>query len=179
MLDPSFTDLFKHRYKCTIVCGGCRSVFRIIPDEAINIDLVHFDTGGPAPSTKKQFSEAIRRYVNPLDDYWCETCKKKCQAFKLYELVMVPEIIVCMFNLYTRRGIARWFPDSLEFPAIGDGVHSYRLVGQVEHSGSLSGGHYWARGKRADGVYMLNDMSVSPSEFKPTPETYILVYHVV
>ena len=35
----------------------------------------------------------------------------------------------------------------------------FRQTAQIEHSGSMSGGHYWALCRRADGVYCLNDQS--------------------
>jgi ubiquitin C-terminal hydrolase len=93
---------------------------------------------------------------------------------------MIPEIIVCSFNIYARNGVARtprYFPLTLEFPATSGGTMMYKLVGQIEHSGSLAGGHYWARGLRKNGVFRLNDTSTAPSTFETTSGTYIVAYH--
>lgn len=115
----------------------------------------------------------------PIDGR-CPTCKTPSPptaAIRIYNLTMVPEIILGMFNLYGIRH-AQYFPHRLEFPAHDGTLLVYNLVGQVEHAGTLSGGHYWAHGLRADGrVYLLNDTGVSPSFFTPTPNTYIVAYH--
>jgi ubiquitin C-terminal hydrolase len=59
-------------------------------------------------------------------------------------------------------------------------VLTYNLIGQVEHAGALSGGHYWARGLRSGGqAYLLNDTGVSPAAFAHTAQTYIVAYHYV
>jgi hypothetical protein len=93
---------------------------------------------------------------------------------------MVPEVVICMFNLYDGRGGGRrprYFPERFDLPALGGGRLDFRLVGQIEHAGSEAGGHYWARVLRAGGVYCVNDASASPSAFAPTADTCMVVYH--
>jgi len=176
------TELFLHRFRCDLHCRRCHQIVSKDTDNAVVFNLFHIDSLRDPPQTVADFSKAVRLQVSATTDYGCPECKQKTEAVRIYSLSMVPEVIVCAFNLYTAFGSgarrARYFPERLEFPAIDSGKLVFRLVGQVEHAGTLAGGHYWARGLRADGkVYVLNDTGVSPGRFEPTPETYLLAYH--
>ena len=121
----------------------------------------------------------LLKQVNKISDFKCAGCQSIQTAIQVSQLRMLPEIIVITFNLYhqtTRH--ARYFPTTMSFPSVGEykQLH-YHIVGQVEHSGTLNSGHYWARCRRADGIFTLNDSNVSPSEFMPTPNTYMIAYH--
>jgi ubiquitin C-terminal hydrolase len=177
------TGLFLHRFRCDVHCRACKKVVSKTEDYAVNFNLFHLDRLVTPPATVAEFSKAVRLQASAVEDYCCPSCAQPAaSACRLYSLTMVPEIVVCMFNLYVGFGgvrSPRYFPERLEFPANGGGgVLTYRLVGQVEHAGALSGGHYWARGLRAGGqTYLLNDTGVSPAEFAPTAQTYIVAYH--
>jgi len=197
------TRLFLHRFRCDVHCRKCGNLVSNTTDYAVNFNLFHFDQLRVQPANAADFSKAVRLQASMTEDYRCPACpcttcgatpvEGKCPtcrapaakttAFRIYNLTMVPEIVLCMFNLYDGFGgahRARYFPEHLEFPACGGGLLVFRIVGQVEHSGALSGGHYWARGLRADGrVYLLNDTGVSPASFAPTANTYIVAYHYV
>lgn len=194
--DSPITSLFLHRFRCDVHCRNCKAVVSKTTDYAINFNLFHLD-GGRDTASVAAFSKAVRLQASATEDYRCPVCPcaacgetpvdGRCVtcntpspltgAVRMYHLAMVPEIVLGMFNLYGVRH-ARYFPQRLEFPAHGDGTLVYDLVGQVEHAGTLSGGHYWARGLRADSrVYLLNDTGVSLSYFTPTPDTYIVAYH--
>jgi ubiquitin C-terminal hydrolase len=179
--ESPITRLFLHRFRCDLHCRECKKVVSKETDYAVNFNLFHLDRLRDPPKTVESFSKNIRLQVSANDGYICPNCKKMTAAYRVYNLTMVPEIIFCTFNLYVGYGgsrVTRYFPASLEFPATDGGKLVFRLVGQVEHSGSLGGGHYWARGLRAgDRVFLLNDSSVSPSAFAPTPYTYIIAYH--
>lgn len=174
------TRLFLHRFRCDVHCRACKKVVSKTEDYAVNCNLFHLDQLGTPPATVAEFSKAVRLQASAVEDYRCPACAQ-APACRLYSLTMVPEIVICMFNLYVGFGGARsprYFPERLEFPAAQGGVLTYRLVGQVEHAGALSGGHYWARGLRAGGqAYLLNDTGVSPAVFAPTAQTYIVAYH--
>lgn len=68
----------------------------------------------------------------------------------------------------------------MQFPKLeNDHVH-YKLVATVEHTGSLQGGHYWARCFRHGKYFMCNDTNVSQIEnLEPTVNTYMLFYHLI
>jgi hypothetical protein len=200
--ESPITSLFQHRFRCDIHCRRCRAVVSKTTDFAVNFNLFHLDHLRAPPADAAAFSKAVRLQAEAIDDYRCPACPcaacggrpgeaaacagcgapvPAAKAYRVYNLTMVPEIIYAMFNLYVGYGgnrRARFFPERLEFPARDGGLLIFRLVGQVEHAGALSGGHYWARGLRAGGrSYLLNDTGVTPAPFAATPGTYIVVYH--
>jgi ubiquitin C-terminal hydrolase len=186
-IESPITRLFLHRFRCDTYCCVCRKSVSKEIDHAVNFNLFHIDQLKVQPNSPKTFSQAICRQISATEDYKCAACAPSAAApnpaaYRVYNLTMVPEIIVCVFNLYVGFGgvrQARYIPDRLEFPAVENGrVLRFRLVGQVEHAGSLSGGHYWARALRAhDQVFLLNDRSVTPASFASTPNTYMVFYH--
>jgi hypothetical protein len=196
--ESPITALFLHRFRCDLHCRRCKLIVTAETDYAVIFNLFHFDRMRVRPTTMATFSKAVRCQISATEDYKCEECYRRQQAaaapgtpvvaesspaFRVYNLTMVPEIVFCAFNLYVGYGgvrRVRYFPDRLEFPAVGDGKLVYRLVGQIEHSGALTGGHYWAYGLRAgERVYRLNDTGVDPAAFTPTDHTYIVAYHYV
>ena len=178
--DSPTTSLFINRVRCALQCRECKSVTSKTEDYSVMMNLFHIDHLKTKVTTPKEFSDAIRTQISETNDFTCSKCRKKTNALRTYNLTMIPEIIVCSFNIYARNGVARtprYFPLTLEFPATAGGTMLYKLVGQIEHSGSLAGGHYWARGLRKNGVFRLNDTSAAPSTFEPTRGTYIVAYH--
>lgn len=179
--DSPITRLFLHRFRCDLHCSACRRPVSSEPDHAVIVNLFHLDGLPAPPATAAEFSEAVRLQVSETQGYKCPACGETTKAYRVYSLVMAPEILVCAFNLYVGYGgarLPRYFPDGLELPAAGGGALAFRLVGQVEHAGGLAGGHYWARGLRAGGaVCLLNDSGVAPGAFGPAPGTYMLAYH--
>jgi ubiquitin C-terminal hydrolase len=191
------TRLFLHRFRCELHCRRCARVVSMDTDNAVTFNLFHFDHLREPPATPETFSRSVRLQVSVTEDYRCPGCAPPpgapasapasapagapASAYRTYMLTMIPEVIVCAFNLYVGYGgvrRARYFPERLEFPALNGGTLVFLLVGQVEHAGSLAGGHYWARARRAGGaVYLLNDSSVAPDAFTPSPNTYLLFYH--
>lgn len=197
--EKPITNLFLHRFRCDLLCLRCKKVVSQTTDHAVNFNLFHLDEMRAYPKSVADFSKAVRVHVSATEDYVCSACpcagcgsavvdgkcsacrraQTKSTAYRVYNLSVIPEIIFCMFNLYNIRA-ARYFPERLEFPAIDGGALEFRIVGQVEHSGSLSGGHYWARGLRSGGtVCLLNDAGVSASAFGLSASTYIVAYHYV
>jgi len=186
--DSPITQLFLHRYRCQVHCKNCRNVVSEETDFAVNVNL--FDMDVRKPTNPAEFSAMIRCIDQILQDYKCPACKVPTVALRHYELEMIPEIIVGMFNLYDGFGGAhrsRYFPPALAIPKLGGGQYEFGLVAQVEHWGGLGGGHYWARGLRKMpspglsnqelGVFKLNDTSVDPSHFQESANTYIIVYN--
>lgn len=163
------TQLFQHRSRAELTCPACRRVVSATVDLSVVAYMGHYSPGGAA------FTESLRGHDSETTDFKCECGAAAGAATRTYRLTMASEILIVAFNMYTSHGAgAREFPERFELPPL-----AYRLVGQVEHSGSLHGGHYWARGLRRGGVAMLNDFSATPSAFAPTPYTYLLAYHMV
>jgi ubiquitin C-terminal hydrolase len=180
-IESPITRLFLHRFRCDLHCRSCQKLVSSTTDHMVVFNLFHIDRVKPPPTTPEAFSKALLRHIVKTEDYVCESCKQKVAAFRVYSLTMIPEILFCTFNLYEGFGgghYTRYFPSEVRFPAVDGGTLVFRLVSQVEHSGSLSGGHYWAHALRAgDRVLCLNDLGGGPSTFAPRPNTYIIAYH--
>lgn len=168
--DNNIQNLFFHRYRSLVACKICNKFVS-------NVNCVYnlFEI----PCDTKDIGEFIKKNSSDVIDYKCK-CGDTDNKKKLNVLTMIPEILVIMSKKYTVNGkiqIITDFPQSIDFMMSGKSV-TYNAVAQIEHSGGLNGGHYWAVCKRKDGWYKFNDNSVSSSEFKPTNETYIVFYHI-
>jgi ubiquitin C-terminal hydrolase len=179
--ESPITRLFMHRFRCELLCRTCRRAVSSTTDHMVLFSLFHVDALRTRPDTPEAFAEVLRTQVSATENYQCPHCAKPTAAFRVYRLIMVPDIIVCQFNLFEAYGGSRrprYFPAGFALPAVSGGKLRFRLVGQVEHSGSMAGGHYWARGLRAGGrVWQLNDTGVTPAEFAVTPGTHLIAYN--
>ena len=173
--------LFYHRYDASIHCKECKVCVSQKLDSAVQFNLFHYDTLKKKPCNPEEFRKILRSHVSYLEDYQCERCGERAGGYRHYGLRMVPEILVCLFNIYDDLKVrtAQYFPTRISFPGITEGQQLiYRQVSQIEQSGSCNGGHYIARSIRADGkVYQFNDNSVSPSFLSPNPNVYMIFYH--
>jgi ubiquitin C-terminal hydrolase len=99
---------------------------------------------------------------------------------------MIPEIIVVAFNIYQERRQPD-APPVFEMPSSKKGVSlQYQIVAAIDHTGSLSGGHYTAQGLRRSPqgsvqACRFNDASTSvcANNITPTQNTYLVFYHYV
>lgn len=175
--DPNpVANVFYHRYIERVYCGACKKVVSTCRDAGVQFNLFHYDAKPPADPPA--FAKKICSYVTPIDEYTCEKCGEKKPAYRQYHLELAPEVLVCAFNQYGAHR-ARYVPTRYPFPARDGTTLMYRQVGQIEHSGNLSGGHYVARGLRKEGkVYRFNDMCVCEGEFAPSEGTYLVFHHL-
>jgi ubiquitin C-terminal hydrolase len=166
--DINLTNLFTYRFRYNIICLNCSYKSEQIKDESILFEMFHINN---------LTENNMMNYNINLPEYKCEKCNN-IGAIKKSKLTMLSEIIVCLFNVYYDKKI-HTFPTYLEFPGNNNTTLKYTIVGQIEHFGSLNGGHYYARALRNNGIYLFNDNSFNISEFLPTPNTYIIVYHLI
>jgi ubiquitin C-terminal hydrolase len=196
--DP-FTEIFMHRSSCDLMCMACKSVSPGQPNHNVFHSLLHLDELPKFPDSAAEFSKAMHTRVSVAQDFFCPKCpcercggeadegrcakcnrrNAKTTVYNVERLTAVPEVVVCLFNLYGATRTPRYFPDRLAFPGTAGETLDYILIGQVEHAGSPSGGHYWARCLRAGNeVAMLNDSCASSSRFEsPSSGTYLVAYH--
>lgn len=184
---PEIVRLFEHRYRHTIVCGKCNHSKQISADENVFIEfsLDEFN------KNNNNLQHMILHQTPEIDDaYKCEKCGEQGEKSKTSRLSMVPEVLAVMLKKYD----GKWnidAPQYLKMPLNGKQI-KYRLVATNEHSGSRSGGHYWANALRADNTYYnlndagvqviteLNDTNVQVvTKLKSTANTYMLWYHIV
>jgi ubiquitin C-terminal hydrolase len=181
-------NLFMHRYKSLIHCYVCDewvsdvdcmySLFEIDPEFKTE-QLEKFKKYHIKTDTLNKYLAKQSGYVDA--DFICPKCKTKDERYIVNLLVMVPKILVVMSKKYTpdqKLDVYTDFPERMEFKGNDNKPMYYEAVAQIEHTGGLNGGHYWAICKRKGKWFNLNDMSVSPSEFKPTNNTYVVFYHL-
>lgn len=164
--NKELSNLFMHRFRYTNKCNECNYTTEELRDHSYLFEMFHTDE-----VTIHKMS--VQR--STLHDFPCSKCGK-CNMTRLSLLTMLPEIICCLFNVYYIKKKHN-FPQTLEFPGSSGKTLKYILVGQIEHSGSLEGGHYWSRALRNDGVYLFNDNHYEPSKLEPTSNTYMIIYN--
>lgn len=131
------------------------------------------------------------------DGFFCATCKARQKAVKHLRVFRCPKILVLHLKRFSwQNGLTQ---QKLTFPvgiptelslkavmssdAVGD-APQYRLYGIVNHSGTISGGHYTAMSRNSgDGQwYSFNDRAVKaePAGSPAVSEAaYILFYHAI
>ena len=197
-------NLFMHRYNTNLYCFDCSKWVSSV-NNVSNVFVVNPELYMHQLDEFKQFDTKENNIFNELynidnlsklnkyiikqnsfvdKDYKCPKCNKKGEKYKLNYLVMIPEILVIMSKKYDnnlrKKEVLTEFPETLVFSGNNNNILTYTAVSQIEHSGNLNSGHYWSISKRRDGKwYMLNDSSVSESEFSPTKKTYMVFYHIV
>ncbi len=178
--------LFTHRRRNKIFCPDCKTYFSQV-DELNNLfEVEPFTESKEALTDLNYFLLSQRSKVD--SDCICTKCGVKSEKLRASTLVMIPEILFVMSKKYKydkdqHRGekidVYTEFPATLKFVAKNKSEFHYGAVAQIEHHGGLNGGHYYAICKRRNGWFCLNDSAVSPADFKPTVNTYIVVYHIM
>jgi ubiquitin C-terminal hydrolase len=189
---PEIKRLFEHRHRTQVLCDKCKKwvvdrketnlTFDVQPDLKTE-QHIKFYAIDEHYNTTMSLNNFLRKQNGFIDEnYICpnESCKQRGHKFKTTTLTMSPEILPVLIKKYSRVKTVTPFPGTLEFVLIGGKQKLiYRLVAQSEHSGSMTGGHYWAIGLRSDGWKNLNDSSVNPGIPGPTSNSYVLFYHYV
>ncbi|KAK2963129.1 putative Ubiquitin carboxyl-terminal hydrolase 8 [Blattamonas nauphoetae] len=136
-----------------------------------------------------------------VSDFKCETCKKKRTIKHGLFVAHWPKVLLLHFNrfacttgrFFQKNSTPVDFPDRLPIEMIHKSFesfeetmqirvplppHSYRLIGSINHSGSMSGGHYTFTGLSAEGQWTRHSDSHSSEATTPkrSSETYICVY---
>jgi ubiquitin C-terminal hydrolase len=183
-------NLFMHRRRNKLFCDDCKSYFSQV-DEMNNLFEVEptFESEEISADSKRNLNEFLLNQKNKVDENCiCSKCQVRSEKVKTSTLVMIPEILFVMskkykYNRNTNQGekldIYTDFPEHLVFKSKANNEIRYSAVAQIEHYGNLNGGHYLAICKRKNGWFCLNDNSIGNAEFKPTNNTYIVLYHVI
>ena len=186
------TKLFLHKCEWNTCCLQCHKNLSKKIDYGVIFDMHHMESQDTINyimtslnikrnelNSPPAFSKFIKTHISPVEGFMCPDCNSDANIYRIYNLRRIPEIVFCSFNIYYQQNRrVRYIPPYLEFDSSTDDKMRFNIIGQIEHSGSLGGGHYWARGLRKDKVYELNDLSVAPSSFQSTPYTYMVIYHI-
>lgn len=172
------SKLFRHRYRCYITCPACKRRHEAEPNTG-SIRMISYVN--EKDSNGGNLIDFIKSHNDSTDEnHICSNCTFKGIKKMQYSLSMLPEIFIILFKKYEKKWHSNR-PETLEFVTCENKNMSYRLVSQVEHSGNTSGGHYWARSLRKNGVNVLNDMQVINERVWKSgePNIYIVFYHFV
>lgn len=182
----SISRLFMSKIRYQIYCKTCKKIVSTQMDYSLNFFHATPNNGAAAASNNgaaaaaSDFAHALTHQKTEISDYQCDSCKTTTEAIRISDLARIPNILFCMFNIYDGPTVHH-FPEFLEFNSLVGKKIKFRLISQIEHSGSLNSGHYWARCLRKSengiSVKLLNDSNVHDSFFTQSPETYIVVYH--
>lgn len=169
--NKKLTELFVHRFRSRIICNNCKYISEEKKEYSTIFTMFHINNN--------EINEnSIKNYNVVINDYKCEKCNSY-GVTKLCKLTMLPEIIFCIFNIYYKKNI-NYFPSNLKFSSKENTIIEYNVIGQIEHEGSLSGGHYWSRVLRKDGIFLCNDSIITNNSIiKPSNNTYLIVYHLI
>jgi len=184
--------LFMHRYKTEITCAPCAEVVTTKKDDYGMFEVqpnLSVEQHEDFKEVDDQYGESIpmREFLQKqngfVEGYKCPQCGDKANKFTSVKLTMVPEILVVMSKKYSpdgrqKRGMATPFPAKISFRA-KHGLLEYEAVSQIEHAGSLGGGHYWAISRRRGGWFRLDDTRMAAAKFEPTNNTYMVFYHLM
>ncbi len=202
--NPEIMNIFQYRYTRTFVCRKCKQVCHIrrFKERIHRMFKIH-PISSPNATNDEIFISNLELYVDRIEDLSCPICngwketavdeddedRDTKNAIKTIgitkdKLSIIPEIMGIQINhrwdVVTKKDYKKnqYFPFELKFKKPNEDAYlHYRLVGQIEQSGSTTGGHYWARCLRNDGVYLINDSSVQKSKFEHTPNTCFVIYH--
>jgi ubiquitin C-terminal hydrolase len=166
---PPVSSLFTCRITNTITCTSCKH--QIVHRELVT----HCRLNPTLPTVKPSFIVRLLTNQEKLADYKCDKCGK-CTCISNAKYTMVPEIIVIITPKYL-DGIVDDLPLEIKIPNLDNKPMVYKVVANVEHAGNRFGGHYWCRAEREDGLYELNDSSVTKvASIKNTSATFISFY---
>jgi len=184
--------LFYGQFEGTVVCKQCLTPsFNYDPYSSLEIEI---------PNTGSTLYDCLDDYCfNELlsgeEQYKCDKCNIKVDATKELKIWTLPRVLIIQlkrFNTRLRKNnrhiscpMKLNMTKYVTHPAAKDlngniGLQLYDLVGVIEHSGTLTGGHYISKCKVDGGVgwKLFNDASVStiPESEVITTNSYVLVY---
>jgi ubiquitin C-terminal hydrolase len=134
-------------------------------------------------------------------EYQCEDCKKKSTfAFKKYYIFRPPEVLVLcvkkfakskysLFGRWTKSSVNVTYPEILDLSDHMVNINLnetnkrgiFRLVGVVNHSGGLGGGHYTSYIRKNEKWYYISDSYYKESSLKSAlnADAYLVFYEKI
>ncbi|KAJ7490338.1 cysteine proteinase [Mycena galericulata] len=175
--------IFGGRLRSRVQCGECRynsDTFDSILDLSLDIHNI-----GSVKTALRNF--VAPDYLNGVDKYKCEKCKKPVNAEKKFTVHEAPLVLTVHLKRFTPTG--RKITHFVEYeerlslkPYMSDEQYgpTYSLYGVICHAGGgPNSGHYYAYVKSRSGRwYEMNDESVSVNVKTPVnlKNAYILFY---
>ena len=171
----SLSALFTHRYEERVVWEKNLNKIesKIIGN---NNQFMIFDEN---ELKKSGLSEYIKYHEHPLDEYKSENpdTDPETKFKRLYVLRYLPKVVVMLLNRYYKRNRDISLPEEFKIPSCQfDGFMLYKKIAEIDHMGSLNGGHYISKIIRNNKAYMCNDSTYVPYRLETTSNTYMTFY---
>lgn len=186
--------LFYGQFESTVTCKTCQhSSFTYDPYCSLEIEI---------PKISGTLYDCLDNYcfselLQGEDRVSCDSCAKKMDASKTLKIWTLPKILIIQLKRFNGRLIKnnRHISCPMKLNMTKYVTHPiahtpdrlvqlqlYNLIGTIEHSGNLNGGHYTAKCKihDADVWKLFNDASVSVVNEKDVvnTNTYVLIYRM-
>ncbi|CAG9828409.1 unnamed protein product [Diabrotica balteata] len=156
-------DSFYFQLKNLKVCCNCRKVNPTYDTDSLLLLSV--------PNKACHLQNMVADYLKEvkLTDFSCNNCKFTDTIINKKELTVEPEILAIVLKRYMHSGdISNYVKNQAEvdFPLtnLRFGTSRYNLVSIVEHTGTMSHGHYFATVKldnKRDDWYLFNDETIT------------------
>lgn len=183
--------LFYGQFESTVACKQCNTEsFNYDPYCSMEIEI---------PKTSATLYDCLDNYcfkelLQGEDSYNCAKCKAKTEATKVLKLWTLPKVLIIQLKRFNfkltknnrhiscpmKLNMTKYVTHPAAHSQGNVGLQLYNLVGVIEHSGTLSGGHYISKCKVDGGVgwKLFNDASVNSIQEKEviTTNAYVLVY---
>lgn len=177
-------NLLGHQERSCIACP-CGQIYRSF------INTIGLEVPIPEPSHHKTcLEDCLASYCREekLEEaslFSCDSCKRKTQASKQLTLFTCPQLLVISLKRFQRsHGLTKIDREVFFQPTVnlapfmcGDkSASKYRLIGVVNHSGSLNSGHYTADVLADDVWHHCSDDVITASSNPSFGLAYILLY---
>jgi ubiquitin C-terminal hydrolase len=184
-----FTELVQFQERQSIFCTRCKEAARSFP-VTVGLEL-------PIPSVLQRpisVEDCLAAYTKQErlsgdSAFNCATCRAKTDAIKQHTFYSTPGTLILTLKRFTvfdetanKNATEVAFQPELDIAPyvvgpIPPAGCRYRLVGVVNHQGTLGGGHYTADVRGPDGAWWYcSDEDVRPGVHPSFSKAYILLY---
>lgn len=184
------TDIYFYTMD-VITCSSCRHQnINLNPMNVLCLPIDHLAAGGSVYNCMDHYFN-----TEELDgDYACDKCKNKARNTITRNILTLPTVLIISLKRFAydqRTHRMRKVNNQVDYPMTLDiskynpitpsdaRPATYRLIGSVNHSGTLDFGHYYSYIKSDDYWYLANDTrmtQVDESHVLNNPSAYILFY---
>lgn len=156
-----FNKIFEFNIEEIIICNSCEKI-----STKTLVDNYYF---------MDNFSKDYFKKTNEkLTDFICDCKSKNVEINK--RIISIPKVMIIVLNRYNNQ--SKTYPLNFRL-----GEHEYELVATISsNNGNVnSGGHYWCVAKRNNGIFRLNDISITELNEYPINDNsaYVLFYNLV
>jgi len=166
------SDTFYGKYETIVQCRSCRGITTMYENFMFLTLPVSENNMENLDGLMKKLSYSEELFGD--NQYHCEKCKRLCDAVKTIRVAALPDVLIIHLKRFSKTNKINNFVD------MPTQYGNHELVGIVNHSGGLSGGHYTANVKINNKWYVMNDSSCRiMQENIITHQAYILFYEKI